>query len=167
MRQHAWEAAPASQMLTSWLTWVNSSPLPRFRRTNVGSRGDAAQESRGSARLDQYPTDHVVAVLDSTERARAAWTVLTHSGFLESEVLVSNGKAAAEALDATTGRAGLTGLAIRIVERFGVQDDEMVLKDRAHRPLSRRYAVPPAPGAKTCETNASGRVRRDSRRDDW
>lgn len=99
------------------------------------SRGDPAHEATGSARLDRYPTDHVVAVLDTADRARAAWTALTHSGFLESEVLVSYGKAAAEILDATTGRAGLAGLAIQIAEQFGVQDDEMELKRRYEQAL--------------------------------
>jgi hypothetical protein len=100
-----------------------------------GSRGDAAKKSAKSAHLERYPSDNVVAVLNTADRARAVWTVLVHSGFLESEVLVSHGKSAADTLDATTGRGGLTGFAVRVAERFGVKDDEMELKKRYEQAL--------------------------------
>jgi hypothetical protein len=97
---------------------------------------DSSPQSTGrSADSSRYPTDHVVGVVDTADQARAAWTALTHSGFLESEVTVSYGEAAAAAMDATTGRSGLTNLAMRIAAHFGVQDDEMAIKERYEQAL--------------------------------
>ncbi|MFL5575137.1 MAG: hypothetical protein ACJ79S_04085, partial [Gemmatimonadaceae bacterium] len=48
---------------------------------------------------------------------------------------VSSGQAAAEALEESPGRAGLTGLLVRIAERFGVADGEMAMKDRYEQAL--------------------------------
>lgn len=90
----------------------------------------AAKESSGPAAGPvRYPTNHVVGVLNTAEQAMTARTALTGSGFLESEVVVSCGQAAADAMDASTGRSGLTHLAARIAERFGVADEEMAIKD--------------------------------------
>jgi len=83
----------------------------------------------------RYPTDHVVGVLDTADQARSTWVALTSSGFLESEVTVSSGQPAADALKASTGRSGLAHLAIRIAERFGVGDEEMEVKDRYEQAL--------------------------------
>ena len=97
---------------------------------------DATQQSTGRpADSVHYPTDHVVAIVDTADKAGAAWTVLTHSGFLESEVTVSYGQAAADAIDASTGRTGLANMAMRIAERFGVQNDEMAMKERYEQAL--------------------------------
>jgi len=97
---------------------------------------DQARESTGRAADSvRYPTDHVVGIIDTAEQVRAAYLALTSSGFLESEVTVSSGQAAAEALNANTGRSGLSHLAIRIAERFGVSNDEMDLKERYEEAL--------------------------------
>lgn len=97
---------------------------------------DQARESTGPADDSvRYPTDHVVGVIDTADQARAAYRALTSSGFLGSEVTVSSGQAAAEALNANTGRTGLAHLAIRIAEQFGVGDDEMDLKKRYEEAL--------------------------------
>jgi hypothetical protein len=49
-------------------------------------------------------------------------------GFLASEIRVLSGPAAAERLGAKTGRSGLAGLAIRIAEKLGIEDNEMERK---------------------------------------
>jgi hypothetical protein len=92
---------------------------------------NAEREATGpSAITGRYPTDHVLGVLDTGEQVRAVWNALTSSGFLESEVTVATGRAAADALEATTGRTGLAHLAIRIAEQLGGGDDEMAVKQR-------------------------------------
>jgi hypothetical protein len=97
---------------------------------------DQAHESAGSANESvRYPTDHVVGIIDTADQVRAAYGALTSSGFLESEVTVSSGQAAADALNANTGRTGLAHLAIRIAEQFGVSNDEMALKERYEEAL--------------------------------
>ena len=97
---------------------------------------DHAGESAGPANDSvRYPTDHVVGIIDTADQVRSAYSALTASGFLESEVSISSGQAAADALNANTGRTGLAHLAIKIAERFGVGDDEMELKERYEEAL--------------------------------
>jgi hypothetical protein len=78
----------------------------------------------------RYPTDHVLGVLDAEAQLTAAVQALRGGGFLESELHVTTGQAAADRLDASTGRSGLAGLAIRIAETLGIENDEMQLKSR-------------------------------------
>ena len=97
---------------------------------------DQAREPAGPAKDSvRDPADHVVGVIDTADRVRSVYSALTASGFLESEVTVSSGQAAADALNANTGRTGLAHLAIRIAEQFGVSDDEMDLKQRYEEAL--------------------------------
>jgi hypothetical protein len=78
----------------------------------------------------QYPLNHVVAVLDKEEQASAVVEGLRSGGFLESEISVITGAAAAEALDDSTGRTGLTGLASRIADKIGIENIEMERKTK-------------------------------------
>jgi hypothetical protein len=97
---------------------------------------DASHESVGrTAEPFLYPENHVVAVLDTSEQLRSATTALTSAGFLATEVNVTSGRAAADALDASTGRTGLADLAIRVAERIGIANDEMAVKDRYEQAL--------------------------------
>lgn len=75
-----------------------------------------------------YPTNHVVAIVDTPEQLRSAVTALTSGGFLESEVNVSAGEGFADALGATTGRTGWADLAMRFTDRVGLPNDEMLMK---------------------------------------
>ena len=77
-----------------------------------------------------YPTNHLVAILDSSEEVKSAMAALSGSGFLESEVEVSAGKSMAHALGATTGRSGWSHLVMRFAERLGIPNDESLLKKR-------------------------------------
>ena len=77
-----------------------------------------------------YPTNQVLAVLDSEDATAAAVHELVGGGFLDSEVHVSCGTDRADALRASAGRRGLAGLAIRVAERLGLQDSEMEFKSR-------------------------------------
>jgi hypothetical protein len=90
----------------------------------------------------RYPTNHVVAVVDGPAELRSAYAALADAGFLESEIGVSSGQAAAEALEESSGRTGLAGLVVRIAERFGVSNGEMAMKDRYEQALREgRYVV--------------------------
>ena len=76
----------------------------------------------------RYPTHHVVAVLDTEDQVLDAAAALTSGGFLPSEVDVATGSRAADRLGSSVGRRGLSGLAIRIAQRLGMEDEEMELK---------------------------------------
>lgn len=92
---------------------------------------DTAQASVGRAAEPMlYPENHVLGVVDSLEQLAAATAALTSAGFRQSEVTVTSGQAAADALHSTSGRTGLANLAIRIAERLGIADDEMEVKQR-------------------------------------
>jgi hypothetical protein len=99
---------------------------------------DHAAARREDAQPDEpvrYPTNHVLAVLDTEEQLTAAVEALIGGGFLDSEVHVRTGTAAADRLNESTGRGGLAGLAVRIAERLGIEDDEMANKDEYERAL--------------------------------
>jgi hypothetical protein len=76
-----------------------------------------------------------VATVGTPEQLASIVGALTGNGFLESEVGVGCGSEAAERLKAATGRSGLPGLAIRLAERLGVSDDEMMVKRRYEQAL--------------------------------
>jgi hypothetical protein len=97
---------------------------------------DAATRPAGQAAEPVlYPENHVLGVLDTPEEVSAAVTALADAGFRSSEVSVASGRAAADALHASTGRTGLANLAIRIAERIGIENDEMLVKERYERAL--------------------------------
>lgn len=105
-------------------------------------RDPTRQPERQPAEPIRYPTNHVVAIVDGPVELRSVYSALTDAGFLHSEISASSGRAAAEALDASTGRTGLAGLAVRIAERLGVADGEMEMKDRYEQALREgRYVV--------------------------
>jgi hypothetical protein len=90
----------------------------------------SAGQADTSADRTRYPENHVVAVLDTNAQVTKAVAALTSGGFMDSEIQYGTGVAAADELDASTGRTGLTALLIRLAERIGVADEEMEMKDR-------------------------------------
>jgi len=89
-----------------------------------------ATESRPDAHAPvHYPTNHVLAVVDTREQADALRTALTRGGFLDSEIQVATGAERADQVDASTGRRGLAALLIRFAERMGITDEEMETKN--------------------------------------
>ncbi|HEX6050000.1 MAG TPA: hypothetical protein VFZ21_12055 [Gemmatimonadaceae bacterium] len=103
---------------------------PRTDRTDFGDHRSANDPAARPAEEPQYPTNHVLGVVDTPEHAKAALATLESSGFSDRDIGLSCGPAAADALGATTGRKGLANVAIRIAERLNIRDDEMMLKDR-------------------------------------
>lgn len=90
----------------------------------------------------RYPTNHVLAVLDSRVVTTAAVAALETGGFLDSEIQVETGRAAADALDATTGRRGLADMLIRLAERIGATNEEMETKNQYEQAMrDNRFVV--------------------------
>ena len=103
---------------------------------------EQAHERRDVAEPVRYPTHNVVGVLDTVEQLTAALNELTSGGFLESEINVAQGAAAAERVDASTGRGGITGLAIRVAETLGLQNEESEFKDHYEEAMrSGRFVI--------------------------
>jgi hypothetical protein len=99
--------------------------------TGAPDQHDARTEPGESGREPiRYPTNHVLAILDSRGLTTAAVTALEAGGFLDSEIQVGTGAAAADELEATTGRRGLASMLIRLAERIGATDEEMETKNR-------------------------------------
>ena len=82
-----------------------------------------------------YPENHVLGVIDAPEQVGTVTAALADAGFRSSEISITSGQGAAEALHASTGRTGLAHLAIRIAERIGIADDEMEVKERYEQAL--------------------------------
>jgi hypothetical protein len=80
--------------------------------------------------LINYPANHVVAVVDTAKQVSVLVPDLTNNGFLDSEIHVHCGVDYANELDASTGRSGLAGIAIRIAEALGIENVEMEVKSR-------------------------------------
>lgn len=107
-------------------------------------RNDAPATNRADQQPDdplRYPTHHVVAILDTAQQAVAAVEALTSGGFLDSEVLIGCGTAAADALRNSTGRSGLAKLGMRIAESIGVANDEMRFKAEYEQALRDNHFV--------------------------
>jgi hypothetical protein len=102
-----------------------SQSQPREDRPQAGVSGDEIR----------YPTDHIVGIVDTPEQLEEAIRALTGGGFLESEIRVAHGPAAAARLEASTGRTGLVDRLLRVAERIGMPNDEMAIKDRYEQAL--------------------------------
>jgi hypothetical protein len=77
----------------------------------------------------QYPENRMLAILDTRDQVRAAMDALTSGGFLPSEIEILRGATAAKKLQEETGRTGLANLAMRFVEKIGLPNDELALKN--------------------------------------
>ena len=101
-----------------------------------GADRDAAPESgRRPTEPIHYPTNHVLAIVDTPEQLTAAVAALQRAGFPASELVVGSGPATADALHASTGRSGLADLAIRIGQGLGMALEETEVKDRYEQAL--------------------------------
>jgi hypothetical protein len=110
---------------------------------NQDSPDRPLEEGSEGERPGAYPTNHVVGVIDTCEEVGGAIEALSTGGFLDSEIHILAGEAAAEALETWSGRTGrITNLLIHAAELLGVQDDEMSLRERYGQALrDGRYVV--------------------------
>ena len=84
----------------------------------------------------------LLAVLDTPEQVSSAVEALTGGGFLESEIEIRTGVDFADRMKESTGRGGLTGLAMRIAGSLGLENEETEAKDRyEHQMRDGRYVV--------------------------
>ncbi len=85
--------------------------------------------------LIKYPANHVVGVVNTAQQVSALVPELLSNGFPDSEIHVHCGSAVADELEASTGRTGLAGVAIRIAEALGIENVEMEVKTRYEEAL--------------------------------
>lgn len=77
----------------------------------------------------QYPAGSVVGIVDTVDQLESVIEALTGNGFLRSDIAIIYGEPAAERLHASTGRTGLTDLAMRLAAALGMPDDETMVKE--------------------------------------
>jgi hypothetical protein len=111
--------------------------------TGAPDHHDATPESRPAGPEPmQYPTNHLLAIIDDRGQATAAVAALKGGGFLDSEVQLNTGVETADVLAATSGRGGLAGVLIRLAERIGAADEEMETKHRYEQAMrDNRFVV--------------------------
>jgi hypothetical protein len=73
----------------------------------------------------RYHEHHVVGILDTPEAGEVAVNELTASGFLESEVALTSGVERADSLHASSGRGGLIGRVLQVIDRVGAGGEEL------------------------------------------
>ena len=78
----------------------------------------------------RYPENRVLGLVDNPEQLESTVNALTSGGFMQSEVEVICGSAAAEKLRESTGRTGFANLAMRIGEAIGMPNDETAIKNK-------------------------------------
>ena len=95
------------------------------------SRFDDSTQTGGQDDLEpvQYPTNHVVGVLDSAKQTDCALDALVNGGFLESEVELIKPEEL-ERMTAGTGRRGIHDWFIRVTGSLGLKNAETELKER-------------------------------------
>lgn len=95
----------------------------------------------------RYPTNHVLSVIDTQEQLTPALAALEAGGFMQSELGVRCGVGAADAMAASSGRTGLSDLAMRFSDWIGLSNDEMEVKNRYEAALrDGRFVVSVAAG---------------------
>jgi hypothetical protein len=72
-----------------------------------------------------YPLNQVISIMPTEKEAITAFENLIAHGFLESEVSLGSGRELAARIRATTGRSGLVGRILEVLDRFGAGGDEV------------------------------------------
>ncbi len=88
----------------------------------------------------EYPVDCLLGVVDTPAQVKCAIDTLS-GPFLESEIEVSCGAAAAERLRGDTGRTGLMDKVIHIAQSIGITNDEMEVKGGYEKALREGHLV--------------------------
>jgi len=129
--------------------------------TGVPDHHDATSDPRKDTQEPvRYPTNHLLAVVDTPEQLKAVVSALTGGGFLESEVEFRSGAEHADQLGASSGRGGLAGLILRFAERIGVADEELETKYRYEQAMrENRFVVSVAAPTEDRKTRATELLR--------
>jgi hypothetical protein len=72
-----------------------------------------------------YPLNHVISIMPAEVQAISAFDSLIANGFLESEVALGSGPELADRIRATSGRSGLVGRILQVLDRMGAAGDEI------------------------------------------
>jgi hypothetical protein len=73
----------------------------------------------------KYHENHVIGIMPTAEDAISALGTLTESGFLETEVTLTCGVEIADRIRASSGRSGLIGQVLQVVDQFGAGGEEL------------------------------------------
>jgi hypothetical protein len=76
-------------------------------------------------RSTAYPLNHVIGIMPTEKEAVTAFDSLIAHGFLESEVSLGSGPELADRVRSTSGRSGLVGRILEVLDRFGAAGDEI------------------------------------------
>ena len=117
--------------------------------SSVEGRVPASQSDRGAPdqarendeQSTQYPTNHVVAILDTQDQTACAVDALVHGGFLESEVDLGHGPEDAARSESGTGRQGFQDLFIRLTGSVGLKNAETEMKEHYEQALREGHTV--------------------------
>ena len=72
-----------------------------------------------------YPLNQVISIMPTEKDAITAFDSLIANGFLESEVSLGSGPELADRIRATSGRSGLLGRILQVLDRMGAGGDEI------------------------------------------
>ena len=109
--------------------------------SDLESGRNAAQPAGEGAEPIQYPTNHVIGVLATSEQVECALDALVGGGFLESEIELNRGSDWADRLAATTGRRGISDWFIRLFQSVGLKNAETELKEKYEQAVRDGKAV--------------------------
>jgi hypothetical protein len=106
------------------------------------SHADDESPGRNTPHADPptYPENALLGVLDTPEQVSCALDALS-GPFLETEIEVLCGEGQADRLRATTGRTGLLDKALRVVQGFGLWNDELEVKAQYEQALRDGHIV--------------------------
>jgi len=110
--------------------------------SDLESRQNSTESAAGdeTSRIE-YPTNHVLAVLDTSDQVDCAVDALANSAFLESEIELNRGAEFADRLGSATGRRGLSDWFIRLFQSVGLKNAETELKDHYEQALRDGHAI--------------------------
>src|SRR3954451_20421430 len=83
----------------------------------------------------KYHENHVIAIMPTTDDAVSALGTLTQSGFLETEVTLTCGVEIADRIRASSGRSGLIGQVLQVVDQFCGGGEELEARHEYEKAL--------------------------------
>ena len=83
----------------------------------------------------KYHENHVIAIMPTTDDAISALDTLTQSGFLETEVTLTCGVQIADRIRASSGRSGVVGQVLQVVDQFGGAGEELEARHEYEKAL--------------------------------
>ena len=82
-----------------------------------------------------YHLNHVISIMPGEKEAVEALESLLANGFMESEVTLTSGQEIADRIAASSGRSGLVGRVLQVVDHFGAGGEEMEARHQYEQAL--------------------------------